>query len=182
MRIELNLVPAALLRKREGAGRRRALVAVAVLPIAGVGVLYALLVIDARQAREASRVYDAQLALVRPVAIEVSQIEAETAELEQRQQRLRGLAGQRQPRLSPLLADISRFVPPDVWLQSLTIDAGMLTLAGNGFRLRSVAVFAANLGESSLLDQVKVVGLQQVEGVQTVTQFQLTARLKSASP
>src|SRR5713226_3340394 len=130
MRIELNLVPAALLRRREGAGRRRALVAVAVLPIAGVAVLYALLVIDARQAREASRDYDARLALVRPVAVEVSQLEAETADLEQRQQRLRGLIGQRQPRLAPLLADISRFVPPDVWLQSLTIDAGMLTLAG----------------------------------------------------
>ncbi len=182
MRIGLNLVPAALLRRREGAGRRRALVAVAVLPVAGVAVLYALLVIDARQAREASRDYDARLALVRPVAVEVSQLEAETADLEQRQQRLRGLIGQRQPRLAPLLADISRFVPPDVWLQSLTIDAGVLTLAGNGLHLRSVAVFAANLAESPLLDQVKVAGLQQVEGVQTVTQFQMTARLKSALP
>jgi Tfp pilus assembly protein PilN len=179
MRIELNLVPGAVQRRREEVTRRRVLVAVAVLPVVGLAAIYAVLAIDARQAREASRDYDAQLALVRPVAIEVSQLEAEIADLEQRQQRLRALAGQRQPRLSPLLAEVSRLIPPDTWLQSLTVDAGVVTLAGNALHLRSVAVFAANLGESTFVDQVRVGGLQQVEGERTITQFQMTVRLRS---
>jgi len=67
MRIVLNLVPAAVVRRREGVSRRRVFVAVAVLPIVGIGGLYAVLVIDARQAQEASRDYDARLTAVRPV-------------------------------------------------------------------------------------------------------------------
>ncbi len=178
MRIELNLVPAAVQRRREGVSRRRVIVAVAVLPVFGVAALYAVLVIDARQAQEASRDYDARITAVRPVAIEVSLLEGEIADLEQRQQRLRGLVGQRQPRLSPLLAEISRLVPTDVWLQTLTIDAGVVTFAGNALHLRSVAVFAAHLDESPFLDQLRVVGLQEVEGERTITQFQMTARLR----
>jgi Tfp pilus assembly protein PilN len=179
MRIELNLVPGAVQRRREDVSRRRVILAVAVLPVVGLAALYGVLAIDARQAREASRAYDAQLALVRPVAIEVSQLEAEIADLEQRQQRLRGLAGQRQPRLSPMLAEVSRLIPRDVWLQSLTLETGAVTLAGNALHLRSVAVFAANLGGSPLVDQVRVSGLQQVEGERTITQFQMTLRLRS---
>ncbi|HVH30314.1 MAG TPA: PilN domain-containing protein [bacterium] len=178
MRIELNLVPAALQQRREGVSRRRVLVAVAVLPVLGLGALYAVLVIDARQAQEASRDYDARLTAVRPVAIEVSLLQGEIADLEQRQQRLSGLVGQRQPRLSPLLAEMSRLVPADVWLQSLTIDAGVVTVAGNALHLRSVAVFAAHLDESPLLAQLRVVGLQEVEGERTITQFQMTAHLR----
>jgi len=43
MRIVLNLVPAAVVRRREGVSRRRVFVAVAVLPIVGIGGLYAVL-------------------------------------------------------------------------------------------------------------------------------------------
>ena len=178
MRIVLNLVPAAVVRRREGVSRRRVFVAVAVLPIVGIGGLYAVLVIDARQAQEASRDYDARLTAVRPVAIEVSLLQGEIADLEQRQQRLRALVGQRQPRLWPLLTEISHLVPSDVWLQSLTIDAGVITFAGNALHLRSVAVFAAHLDESPFLDQLRVVSLQEVEGERTFTQFQMTARLR----
>jgi Tfp pilus assembly protein PilN len=178
MRIELNLVPAALQQRREGFSRRRVLVAVAVLPVLGLGALYAVLVVDARQAQQASRDYDSRLTAVRPVAIEVSLLQGEIADLEQRQQRLGALVGQRQPRLSPLLAEISQLVPTDVWLQSLTIDAGVVTVAGNALHLRSVAVFAAHLDESPFLAQLRVVGLQEVEGERTITQFQMTAHLR----
>ncbi len=179
MRIGLNLVPAAIQRRREGVSRRRVLVAVAVAPVFGVAALYTVLVIDARQAQEASRDYDARITAVRPVAIEVSLLEGEIADLEQRQQRLRAFAGQRQSRLSPLLEEISRLVPTDVWLQSLTVDAGVITFAGNALHLRSVAVFAAHLDESPFLEQLRIVGLQEVEGERTITQFQMTARLRS---
>src|SRR5574340_659817 len=129
MRIELNLVPAAVQQRREGVSRRRVLVAVAVLPVVGVAALYAVVVIDARQAQEASRDYDARLTAVRPVAIEVSLLEGEIADLEQRQQRLRALVG--------------------------------------------------HLDESPFLDLLRVVGLQEGERERTITQFRMTARLRS---
>jgi hypothetical protein len=54
----------------------------------------------------------------------------------------------------------------------------VITFAGNALHLRSVAVFAAHLDESPFLDQLRVVGLQEVEGEPTITQFQMTARLR----
>jgi len=183
MRIDLNLIPAAVLRRREQASRRRALIGIPIIVLAGVAGIYAVLLADARQARDAARDSEARLAAVRPVALRVSQLQAEIADLEQRRQALVALAGRPQARLSPVLAEVSHLIPQDAWLQSLTVDAGAVTLAGYALELRSVARFGATLAQSAFFDQVRVQNLQQVAaGRRSITQFQITARLKGAPP
>lgn len=183
MRIALNLVPAAVRQRREQATRRRALVGIPIIAVAGVVGLYAVLLVDARQARDAARDYETRLTAVQPVAVRVSQLQAEIADLEQRRQALVALAGRPQLRLSPLLAEVGRLIPQDTWLQSLTIDAGTVTLTGYALELRSVARFGAGLAQSAVFEQVKVQSLQQVgAGRRTITQYQMTARLKGSGP
>ncbi|SRR5713226_7788237 len=183
MRIGLNLVPATILRRRDQAVQRRTVIVIPVLIIAGVVALFGALVTQERRAAQKARELEQQLVQLRPLVIYLSELQAETTELEQRQQTLRTITGQRQVRLSPLLAEISRLIPQDVWLQSLIVDAGGVTLAGNALDLRSVALFAATLNRSAVVDQVKLQSLQQVSaGRRAITQFQMAARLKAQVP
>ena len=183
MRIELNLVPASVLRRREQANRRRAVVGVPVLIVAGVAGLYGLLLVQEQQAKDAARDAESRLEGVRSRAVRVSQLQAEIAEFEQGRRALVALAGRPQPRLYPLLGEVSRLIPRDVWLQSLTVEAGGMILTGNALQLRSVAVFAATLAESAFFDQIKVQNLQQIAaGRRAITQFQITLRLKRLGP
>lgn len=179
MRIDLNLIPAAVLRQREQATQRRVVIVIPALIVVGVVAIFAALLAQERRAAEAGRQLDDQLRPIRPVFIYLSELQAETATLEHRQQALQTINGQRQVRLSPLLAEISQRVPQDAWLQSMSVDAGSVTLAGNALELRSVGLFAGALSGSPVIEQVRVLNLQQVAaGRRTITQFQITARLK----
>lgn len=183
MRIQLSLVPKPVLQQQEHAIRRRALLLIPLLAIVGAAVLYILLVNDARRARDVARDYESRLVLVRPTAAQVSRLQAEIADLAQRRQALVGAAGRGQWQLSPLLAEISQVIPQDAWLQALTLEGGTLTLAGSALQLRSVGQFAGGLEHSVGLDQVKVRNLQQIQVNQrSITQFQITARLKGSGP
>lgn len=183
MRIELNLVPASVLRRREQAARRRAVVGVPILIVAGVAGLYGLLVVQEQQAKDAARDAESRLEGVRARAVRLSQLQAEIAEFEQSRQALAALGGRPRPRLSPVLAEVGALVPRDVWLQALTVETGGMSLTGNSLQLRSIALFASTLAQSALFEQVKVQNLQQVaSGRRAITQFQITLRLKGLGP
>jgi Tfp pilus assembly protein PilN len=183
MRIRLSLVPGPVLRQQELASRRRALLLIPLLAIVGAAVFYVLLVNDARRAREVVRDTESRLAPLRPTVAQVSQLEAEITDLQQRRQALIGAAGRAQLQLSPLLTEISQIIPQDAWLYTLTVDAGTLTMTGGTLQLRSVGQFVGGLEQSGRLDQVKVQNLQQVQtDLRSITQFQITARLKGTGP
>jgi len=183
MRIRLSLVPGPVVRRQELASRRKALLLIPLLAIASVAVFYVLLVNDARRAREVIRDTESRLAPLRPTATQVGQLQAEIADLAQRRQALLGAAGRGQLQLSPLLTEISQVIPQDAWLQTLAVDAGTLTMTGSALQLRSVGQFVGGLEQSQQLEQVKVQNLQQVQaGSRSITQFQITARLKGTGP
>lgn len=183
MRIQLSLVPKPVLQQQELATRRRALLLIPLLAIVGAAVLYVLLVNDARRARDVARDYESRLVLVRPAAAQVSRLQGEIADLAQRRQALLGAAGRAQLQLSPLLTEISQIIPQDAWLQTLTLEGDTLTLAGSALQLRSVGLFTGGLEHSPRLEQVKVRNLQQVQAnLRSITQFQITARLKGTGP
>ncbi|OLD36739.1 MAG: PilN domain-containing protein [Bacillati bacterium ANGP1] len=183
MRTRLSLVPAAVLRQQEVASRRRALLLIPLLAIVGAAVLYVLIVNDARRALEITRDYESRLTPLRPTVTQVSQLQAEINDLAQRRQALVGAAGRGQLQLSPLMIEISQVIPQDTWLATLTIEAGTLTMAGNALHLGSVGQFVSGLQQSPRLEQVKVQNLQQVQvSERSITQFQITARLKGTSP
>ena len=183
MRIRLSLVPGPVVRRQELASRRKALLLIPLLAIASVAVFYVLLVNDARRAREVIRDTESRLAPLRPTATQVGQLQAEIADLAQRRQALVGAAGRGQLQLSPLMIEISQVIPQDAWLATLTIEAGTLTMAGNALHLGSVGQFVSGLEQSPRLEQVKVQNLQQIQvEARSITQFQITARLKGTGP
>src|SRR2546427_758253 len=161
MRIRLSLVRGPVVRQQELASRRRALLLIPLLAIVGAAVFYVLLVNDARRAREVIRDTESRLAPLRLTAAQVGQLQAEIADLAQRRQALLGAAGRGQLQLSLLLTEISQVIPQDAWLQTLTVDAGTLTMTGSALQLRSVGQFVGGLEQSQRLEQVKVQNLQQ---------------------
>lgn len=182
MRITLSLVPEVILHRREQTTRRRFVVGVPLLVVAAVAVLYAVLSLQVAAARQAAREADAQLERIRPLATYLAQLQAEIDDLEKRRQALDLRAG-RQRRLEPMLGDVSRFIPPDVWLQSLVIESGSVRLAGYSLELRSVAQFATALQRSTRLERITVEELQQARsGRRIITQFVIGARLRGSAP
>lgn len=182
MRIELNLIPEAVLLRRERAARRRILVGVPLVAVLLLAAMYVVLRTQETQARQAASAIEAQLVPLRPAAARLGQLENEIEELTARRQQWQAVLGH--PRdLSSLLQDVSRLIPQDVWLQSLRVEGDAVSLTGHALALRSVAQFAVTLAQSPRLDQVQVRGVQQVGfGTQQVTQFEMTARLRRGAP
>lgn len=182
MRIELNLIPEAVLLHRERAARRRILVGVPLVAVLVLASVYAGLLAQERQARRASSDIETQLVPVRSRAAQLSQLENEIEALTARRQQLQSVLG-RPHDLSGLLQDLGRLIPQDVWLQSLRVEGDAVTLTGNALALRSVAQFAVTLTQAPRLDQIQVRGIQQVaSGAAQVTQFEMTARLRRGAP
>jgi len=178
MRILLNLNPPAILQRREQASRRRAVLGIPLIAAGAIAVVYVLLVSVAARSRAAARETEALLVPLRPAAVRLSQLQAETEELESRRMRLQSIFG-RPGTLSILLDDVSRFVPRNVWLQSLAVEGSTVSLTGSTTDLSAVALFATTLAQSRVLAGVEMRSIQQVvAGERMVTQFQLTGRLK----
>ena len=181
MHTKLTLMPQAVLRRREFAARRRVLVGVPLIALAIVALLYVLLVQQVAQARRTAKDVEKQLAPLRPVAAHLTQLQTEIEEFGRRQQDIQGLLQHR--RWSALLEDISRLIPRDVWLQSLALQVGTVTVSGSTRDLRSAAQFARSLERSAAVAQVQIQALREVRsGAEDITEFQLVVRLKESVP
>lgn len=181
MRIVLNLLPAAVLRRRRQAARRWVLVGLPLLAVAAAAGTWAVIQVSLRQARAAVDDIDRRLAVVRPAAAEVLRLQAEIADLEERRRALAAVAGQ-QPSRARVLDEVSRVVPQDVWLQSFTVDGQTVAASGQSLTLRSVAQFAASLETSPIFAGVRVVSVQALAGPRPVMQFRIDARLQEPGP
>lgn len=178
MRILLNLNPPLVVQRRAQATRRRALLGIPVVVGAAVFLIYVMLMSTAARARATARETETLLIPLRPAAIRLSQLQAEAEELESRRMKLESILG-RPGILSILLDDVSRLVPKNVWLQSLSVEGPIVTISGSTTDLSAVALFTTTLGQSSALTGVEMRSIQQgVAGERMVTQFQLTGRLK----
>lgn len=178
MRILLNLNPPAVVQRREQASQRRVVLGIPLIAAGAIVVVYVLLVSLAARSRAAARETEALLVPLRPAAVRLSQLQAETEELESRRMRLQSIFG-RPGTLSILLDDVSRLVPKNVWLQSLAVEGSTVSLTGSTTDLSAVALFATTLAQSRVLAGVEMRSIQQVvAGERMVTQFQLTGRLK----
>lgn len=178
MRIELTLLPQAVLRSRERQARRRLLFGLPLATGVAVAVVYVLLAQQAAQSRGEARETERLLAPLRPAAVRLAQLQAETDDLEARRDRIRAVMG-RTGAHSALLDDIGRFIPRNAWLQSVVVEGNRVTLTGATTDLSSVAVFTVMLGRSSVLTAVEMRSIQQVAAAnRLVTQFQLAGRLR----
>lgn len=178
MRLLLTLLPPSVAARRERAARKRVWLGIPLAAAALIIGVYLLLAMEASQARAAARETERLLIPLRPLAVRLSQLQAETEELEARRRQLQGLVGG--PRaLSILLEDVARSVPPEVWLTSLVIEGPAVSIAGTALSLGSVAHLAAALPASRVLTDVRMVSVQQAAvGNTFVTQFRLTARVR----
>ncbi|MDR7400804.1 MAG: PilN domain-containing protein [Armatimonadota bacterium] len=182
MRIVLNLLPPSVVQRRRRAARRRVLIGLPLIGAAAAAGAWAVIQVSLHQARAAVEDVGRQLQVVQPIAVEVLRLQAEIADLEERRRALAALAGQQVPR-TPVLDEISRTIPHDAWLQSLTIDGQTVSLGGQSLTLRSVAEFASSLEASPVFSGVRVASLQQVSAApRPVVQFRIDARLEGRAP
>ncbi len=178
MKIELTLLPQVVLQRRERAARRRVLFGVPLITGIAIAVIYVLLAQQAAQSRHEARETERLLVPLRPAAVRLAQLQAETDDLEARRERIQAVVG-RTGTLSILLDDIGRLIPKNAWLQSVVIEGASVTLTGSTTDLSSVALFATSLARSGVLSAVEMRSIQQVvAGDRLVTQFQLAARLR----
>ncbi|MDQ7843060.1 MAG: PilN domain-containing protein [Armatimonadota bacterium] len=171
-------MPPAVLQRRERTARRRVLLGVPLAAAVVVAVTYGLLAQQAMQARAVSRETEEFLKTLRPVAVRLAQLQAETEALEARRARVRALVG-RPGLLSSLLEDLGRLIPRNAWLQSVVVEGTTVTIVGSATDLSAVGLFAATLPRSRVLADVQIRSVRQTQiGTRTVTQFQLAARLR----
>ncbi|HEU5297870.1 MAG TPA: PilN domain-containing protein [bacterium] len=178
MKIELTLLPQAVLERRERGARRRLLLGVPLITGLAVAVIFVLLAQQATQSRRDARETERLLVPLRPAAVRLAQLQAETEDLEARRERIQAVMG-RTGAHSALLDDIGRFIPRNAWLQSVVVEGTAVTLTGATTDLSSVALFATTLAGSRVLTAVEMRSIQQVvAGNRLVTQFQVAARLR----
>ncbi|MGH2398300.1 MAG: PilN domain-containing protein [bacterium] len=178
MRILLNLNPPVIAQRRGRTSQRRMILGIPVIAAGAIVLVYVLLISVAGRSRAVARETETLLVPLRPAAVRLSQLQAETEELERRRMQLQSVIG-RPGTLSILLEDVSRLVPKNVWLQSLAVEGSTVTLSGSTTDLSAIALFATTLARSRVLAGVEMRSIQQgVAGERMVTQFQLSARLK----
>ena len=178
MKIELTLMPQAVLLRRERSVRRRILFGAPLVTGIAIAVLYVLLAQQASEARRDASETERLLVPLRPAAVRLAQLQAETEDLEARWERIKAVIG-RTGAHSVLLDDLSRLIPRNAWLQSVVVEGRVVTLTGATTDLSSVALFATTLERSAVLTAVEMRSIQQVAaGSRLVTQFQIAARLR----
>lgn len=180
MRIQLNLMPQAVLTRRGRSTRRRVLIGVPLLAVGVLALLYLLLVMQEAQARQAARDEEILLVPLRPVAVQLAQLQTEIDEFKKRQGEFQTVV--REHRMwSGLLEDISRLIPQDAWLHSVKLDGNTLTASGGALSLRAAAQFAENLTLSPNVITVQLKSLQETAAQgQRAAVFELNAMLKGA--
>ena len=178
MKIELTLLPQVVLQRGERAARRRVLFGVPVVTGIAIAVIYVLLAQQAAQSRHQASETERLLVPLRPAAVRLAQLQAETEDLEARRERIQAVVG-RIGTLSVLMDDIGRLIPKNAWLQSVVVEGRTVTLTGSTTDLSAVALFATSLARSGVLSGVEMRSIQQVVAAdRLVTRFQLAARLR----
>jgi Tfp pilus assembly protein PilN len=181
MRITLNLMPAAMVERREARRRRRVLVGIPLLIVGAIALPYALLTSQAGSARRTVRETDQLLAPLRPVVLQLTQLQEQTEEFQRREQEIRALL-QGTPRRAGLLEGISGVIPQDMWLQSLALGQDRMSVSGSALQRLSVARFIQDLTRIGAAN-IRVQFLRQERvGAIEVTSFHLTARVRSPNP
>ncbi|HXF81623.1 MAG TPA: PilN domain-containing protein [bacterium] len=178
MKIELTLLPQAVVQRRERASRRRLLIGVPLVTGLLVAVVYVVLAQQVAAARREAGETERLLAPLRPVAVRLGQLQAEADDLEARRERLQAVIG-RTGVHSALLDELARTIPRNAWLHAVVVEGAGVTITGAATDLSSAARFAAALGASPLLRGVELRSIQQVAvRDRLVTQFQIAARLR----
>ncbi|MDP3766618.1 MAG: hypothetical protein Q8S13_01255, partial [Dehalococcoidia bacterium] len=91
MRILLNLNPPAIVQRRDQVTRRRMVLGIPLIAAGAIVLIYVLLVSVAARARAGARETEALLVPLRPAAVRLAQLQAETEELESRRMRLQSI-------------------------------------------------------------------------------------------
>jgi len=181
MRITLNLIPAAIAARRAARRRQRVLVGIPVLVVLAVILPYLILVSQISAARRSARDADQQLAPLQPVALQLTQLQSETEEFRSREQQVRSVV-QAVPRRASLLDGLTRIIPRDMWLRTLTLTQDRIAIQGTALQRLSVVRFAQDLNRIGVF-QVQIQFLRQERAGSTdLTTFQLTARVRSSTP
>jgi Tfp pilus assembly protein PilN len=181
MRITLNLMPAAIVARREARRRQRVLVGIPLLIVLAIFVPYLVLTSQISAARQGALDAERQLAPLRGPAVQLEQLKQETEAFRTREQEIRGLV-QAVPRRAALLEGITRIIPRDMWLRTLSLTQDRIALQGTALQRLSVVRFAQDLNRIGIFE-VQIQFLRQERaGTTDLTTFQLTARVRSSTP
>lgn len=89
---------------------------------------------------------------------EVERLEAEKAKLEERKGVLEQLVFDRQ-RLTRILDEMSRCVPPGLWLQSITPKENQLSISGTAFDNFRIANYMVNITNSDIFEEAELLSI-----------------------
>ncbi len=125
---------------------------------------------------------DRQLAALRPVALQVQALDQKLASLETRQGQLQRLLARQLPASQSLQA-IKTVIPSDVWLVTVSTQAGHNVLFdGYTFTYKSVARFMVALRDSERFQNVDLTSTTKDRvGEREVVKFQITGELAGTS-
>ncbi|HEY3247212.1 MAG TPA: PilN domain-containing protein [bacterium] len=138
MEITLNLLPPRQLQRRSERRqqRRRVLLGVAVFGL--VILLYVGLNARIALIRGQTAALERRIAPLRPLAVQVQQIEAERDALQRRQDALQQLVSAG-PRWSVILSTLAAAVPKDLWITSLQFNGNSILIEGKSLNQASAA-------------------------------------------
>jgi Tfp pilus assembly protein PilN len=177
--ITLNLLPPHLLRQRaaQRRGRNRVLVAAAaVLPfVLAYGVIHARTEVLRFRSTALSR----QIGALTPLAVKARKLDGDLAALRQREDALTRLTT-RFPHWSAALVDLRDALPPDVWLTSVGITDGQLTVVGHAETESAVSAVTTGLASARFLTgaSLKYVKQEDAGGGRRVYTFEVDATLR----
>jgi Tfp pilus assembly protein PilN len=150
-----------------------------VLAVAGVGLYWWRL--SSEQGRLTAEIARAQneLATLRAIVGQSSQVKAQVAELRQRVQTIQDLT-KNQGRPILLLDAFVDVVPPDLWLTALEEKGKVLKLTGTAFSTTAVSDFMANLRRSGRFKEVDItLARQDLSKNPRLVTFEVTCRFES---
>jgi Tfp pilus assembly protein PilN len=171
-------------RRAAGPSRETLIAAVSVGAIVLV-LIVASVVLSNRAASLHRQLADVnrQLAALRPVALQVQALERTLSTLETRQAELKRLLGRQLPASQSLQA-IKTVIPTDVWLVTMTTQAGHnVVFDGFTFTYKSVARFMVALRDSARFQNVDLASTAKDKlGERDVVKFQITGELAGTPP
>jgi len=154
MEISLNLLPPSLLLPREAQAKRRRLALVIAGVILPILLVYLALNVRISILRADIAQIDRLLTPLRPVTVQVHQLESDLEALHRREDTLSKLT-HGVPHWSVILVQLSRVVPPNVWFTNLSLDSSdRLAIRGRALSQVAVSTLATRLADARLLTNV----------------------------
>lgn len=181
--ININLLAPG--RRRPAGPSRETLIAAVSVGAIVLVLIVATVVLNNRAASLHRQLADVnrQLAVLRPVALQVQAIERTLSSLETRQAELKRLLGKQLPASQSLQA-IKTVIPTDVWLVTMSTQAGHnVVFDGFTFTYKSVARFMVALRDSARFQNVDLASTAKDKvGEREVVKFQITGELAGTPP